>query len=120
MSLPADPFGRSRPPPGFTREDRVRWIHEVAAALLAGLALAPRAAALFVGGALDGWLREGRRVGDLERCFLKTAQKERSHLSAQVLSRRLRVATTTAPTNSETIRSDEPGEGTDETDDDDD
>lgn len=79
-----DPFGRSALPPTFDREARVRLIAECATALLAGRP--PGAAArLFVGGALQAWLREGGRCGALERDFLRVTQRERSRLTPQRL-----------------------------------
>lgn len=78
--LPPDPFGRSRLPADFTREDRVRLLDEVALALLEGRRPS-RAAELFVGGALWSWLREGGRCGDLERLYLRVAAPWRSTLT---------------------------------------
>jgi hypothetical protein len=80
MSLLHDPFGRAGIPRDFDRAGRVRLIAEVAAALLDGRDPG-RVAALFVGGALEAWLQEGGRVGDLERVFLKVAAPERSRLT---------------------------------------
>ncbi|MCL4182155.1 MAG: hypothetical protein KJ011_01755 [Burkholderiaceae bacterium] len=68
----------------FSREDRVRLIAEAAEALLDGRLPRP-AARLFVGGALQAWLREGGRCGALERDFLKVTQRQRSRLSPQRL-----------------------------------
>ena len=64
-----------RPPPAFTREDRVALLAEAFQALLAGR-LPSRAAALFVGGAGLAWLSQG---GSLERDFLKVTAKAGSH-----------------------------------------
>ncbi len=69
--IPFDPFGRARLPSGFTREHRIRLLREVADALIAGRR-APREAELFVGSALDAWLREGGGIGALERDYLMT------------------------------------------------
>lgn len=79
-----DPFGRSALPSGFTREDRVQLIAECAEALLHGR-LPSGPARLFVGGALQAWLREGGRVGDLERSYFRVTQRERSRLTPQRL-----------------------------------
>jgi len=74
-------------PVAFTREDRVKLLAEVAEALLAGRLPAP-AARLFVAGALDAWLRQGGRIGALERDFLKVAAPSRStHTPARIWSR---------------------------------
>ena len=88
--LPADPFGRRcERPSGFTREDRVRLVAEVADALLAGeIPSAP--ARLFVGAALSGWLAEGGRLGALERDFLHVAAPARSTATPSRLWARLR------------------------------
>lgn len=75
--LPADPFGRSRLPAGFDRASRVRLIAEAAEALLAGQLPHP-AARLFLAGALVAWLRDGGRIGALERDYLKVAAPRRS------------------------------------------
>ncbi len=83
--LPPDPFGRSRLPASFNRRDRVRLILEVRDALLEGR-LPDRAAALFVGGALSGWLAEG---GSLEKDFLKTSTTRGCKRTASVLAREL-------------------------------
>lgn len=57
-------------------------IDAVAEALLAGDMPEP-AARVFVAGALQAWLREGRRCGSLERDFLRVTQRERSTLTPQ-------------------------------------
>jgi hypothetical protein len=67
-----------RRPAGLTREGRVRLIGEAAQALLDGRAPG-KAAALFLGGALAGWLREG---GNLERDFFKVI-RPKSHDTVQ-------------------------------------
>jgi hypothetical protein len=82
--LPADLFGRSRLPADFSREGRVRLIAEAAAALLDGR-LPDAPARLFLGGALQAWLREGGRCGALERDYLRVTQRERSRLTPQRL-----------------------------------
>lgn len=96
MSLPHDPFGRSATPAGFTREDRVKLIAEAAEALLADRLPHP-VARFFLGGALAAWLREGGRLGALERDFLRVTGKERSRLTpARLLARCARTATSDA------------------------
>lgn len=70
-----DPFGRSRLPDGFTREDRVRLLGEVARDLLAGRT-PPLPARLFVGGAINAWLANG---GGLEHDYLKVNARRGSH-----------------------------------------
>lgn len=82
-----DPFGRSALPADFSREGRVRLIAEVAEALLAGR-LPGAAARLFVGGALQAWLREGGRCGALEREYLRVAAPRSSRHTASELWRR--------------------------------
>ena len=93
MTLPHDPFGRSRLPSAFTREDRVRLLAEAAEALLRGEMPAP-AARLFLAGALTAWLREGGRCGSLERDYLRVTQRERSKLTPQRLFARCARTTT--------------------------
>jgi len=71
-SLPADPFGRSRLPATFDRAGRVALLAECAEALLRGEL--PRAEArLFLASALRGWLRNGGRLGALERDTIEQA-----------------------------------------------
>ena len=71
----------------FSRAQRVRLIGEVAEALLAGQM--PKAEArLFLAGALQAWLRNGSRCGDLERVYLDVAAPRSSRLTAPVLWRR--------------------------------
>ncbi|WP_128001092.1 hypothetical protein [Piscinibacter defluvii] len=83
MTLPADPFGRSRLPRGATRHDRVALLLEAFEALLAG-ELPCLEACMFLGGAGTAWLREG---GDLERDFLRVAAPAGSHRTpAQIAS----------------------------------
>jgi hypothetical protein len=77
VTLPPDPFGRSRPPRTLTRAGRVQLLAELAEALLEGRAV-DRDAALFVGGAVLAWLAAGGRVGDLEREHLRIAAPRRS------------------------------------------
>ncbi len=85
--MPHDPFGRSALPPTFDREGRVRLIAEAAQALIAG-ALPAAPARLFVAGALLAWLRDGGRVGALERDYLKVAAPRSSKHTASELWRR--------------------------------
>lgn len=84
---PFDPFGRiSRPPLDLARrEDRIRAIGDVAAALLDGR-LPDSQARLFVASALLGWLQGG---GDLARHHLRTTGEAGSHTTPAVLWRRL-------------------------------
>lgn len=86
MSQRHDPFGRSALPPTFSREDRVRLLREVADALIAGRAPG-RAAALFVGGALDAWLRGGGGLGALERDHLRVTPPRGSHRTPAAVAR---------------------------------
>ena len=88
MSLPPDPFGRTKPPSGFDRADRVRLLHIAARALVAGEEV-PRDAALFLGGAVEGWLASG---GDLEGSFLQLRAPRGCHHTPSVLFRRLQDA----------------------------
>jgi hypothetical protein len=67
-----------RRPAGFTREDRVRLIGEAAQALLEGREPG-KAAALFLGGALAGWLSDG---GDLVKDYFKIV-RPKSHDTVQ-------------------------------------
>lgn len=65
----------------------MRLLAEAADALLAGR-MPSSAARLFLAGALSAWLREGGRIGALERDFLKVAAPARStHTPARVWSR---------------------------------
>lgn len=82
-----DPFGRSRLPVGFDRESRVRLIARAAEALLAGR-LPDAPARLFLASALQAWLREGGRVGALERDYLRVAAPRSSRHTASELWRR--------------------------------
>ncbi len=85
MSLPLDPFGRSRLPADADRRERVRRLLEVARALVEGRE-PDRAAALFVGAALEAYLRRG---GKLERDYLRITPPRGSNLTAQEVARRL-------------------------------
>jgi len=80
-----DPFGRSALPAAFSREDRVRLLREVADALIGGRA-PDRAAALFVGGALDAWLHGGGGLGALERDYLRVTPPRGSHRTAAAVA----------------------------------
>ncbi len=84
--MSGDPFGRSQLPAHLCREGRVRLIGELAEALLAGEP-PNRAVALFVGGALLGWLENG---GSLERSFLRVSAKAGSHGTPAAIWRALR------------------------------
>ena len=87
MSYENDPFGRARLPVGYTREHRIRLLREVADALIAGRR-ASREAELFVGSALDAWLRDGGGIGSLERDYLKVTPPRGCRLTAaEVLKR---------------------------------
>jgi len=91
--LPLDPFGRSRVPDALSREGRIRMLARAAAALLEGQLPDP-AARLYLGAAISSWLREGGRVGDLERRYLQVTAKERSRMTpARLLARCARTAT---------------------------
>ena len=63
----------------------MRMLAVVSAALLAGRE-PPRAAALFVAGALQEWLATG---GDLARDYLRVTAPRGSHLQPQVLYERI-------------------------------
>lgn len=77
----------SRLPSGFTREDRIRLLAEAADSLMAARLPSP-AARLYLAGAVSAWLREGGRIGALERDFLRVAAPARSTLTpARVLAR---------------------------------
>lgn len=113
MTLPADPFGRSALPAGFSREGRVRLIAEAAEALLDGrLPSAP--ARLFVAGALQAWLREGGRCGALEKDYLRVTQRERSRLTPQRLYARCCASTATDQDDSGSMEASTTAQGTDE------
>lgn len=58
----------------------MRLVAEAAEALLAGRLPDP-AARLFLGGALAAWLRDGGRLGALERDFLRVAAPRRSTMT---------------------------------------
>jgi hypothetical protein len=77
MTLPPDPFGRSRLPGDFTREGRVGLIAECATALLDGR-MPSREAAMFLAGGVLSWLQCGGRIGALERDYWRVAAPERS------------------------------------------
>ncbi len=80
MTLPLDPFGRGALPPTFDRAGRVRLIAEAADALLKGELPEP-AARLFLAGAISAWLKQGGRVGDLERTYLRVSAPPRSTMT---------------------------------------
>lgn len=76
-----DPFGRSRLPAAYTREQRVALLHEAALAMLAGETVAPEAARL-LGGALCAWLTHG---GSLEHRLQVKARRGSHRTPAAVL-----------------------------------
>ncbi len=80
-----DPFNRTRLPATFDRAGRVRLLGEAAKALLRGK-LPELDAALWLGGALAGWLANG---GDLERDYLEVTAKAGSHHTPAALWRNL-------------------------------
>lgn len=84
--MTGDPFGRTSRPPDLDRAGRVALIRQAADDLVAGR-LVDRPAALFLGGALLAWLRDGRRTGDLERRYLRTTPPAGSHATAQAIGR---------------------------------
>lgn len=94
--LPADPFLRVAPAAQLDRRERVRYVQEVAAALLDGRQ-PDRAAALFVASALGAWLAEGRRLGDLEKHYLRTCGDAGSHTTAQAIAAELERERSTPP-----------------------
>lgn len=100
-----DLFGRSALPADLSRSDRVKLVAEAADALLRG-ELPSAAARMFVGGALSAWLRDGGRVGSLERDFLRVTQGERSRLTPQRLLARC-ARTTTSDIDASTMQSDQ-------------
>lgn len=73
-----------RVPRSLSREGRIRLLTEVAVALLQGQAPS-REAAMFVGSALDSWLRSG---GPFER-HARIGTKRGSHRTIQAVFRRL-------------------------------
>jgi hypothetical protein len=77
----SDPFGRSALPAAFSREDRIRLIGQAAHKLIES----GGEAELFVGAALLAWLEGGKRVGDLERKFLRATPERGSHFTAQAV-----------------------------------
>lgn len=89
MTTPHDPFGRSRLPSDFTREQRVRLLAEVADALLSRRTPSVEAA-MFVGGALAAWLESGGGVGSLERDHLRVVPPKGSRLTPTEVLRRAR------------------------------
>lgn len=84
MSLPPDPFGRVRLPGDFTRAGRVRLLKEAADALVRGEA-PPAEAALWLGGALQAWLANGK-PGELERRYLHVRAPRGCHHTPQAIA----------------------------------
>lgn len=86
----------------------MRLLGEAAEALLAGK-LPSAEARLFLAGALSAWLREGGRLGALERDFLRVAAPHRStHTPARLWARECSNGRGTPGTDSDTVQSDEP------------
>lgn len=90
MKLPPDPFGRTRLPTAvaaagrdrYSREHRVRLVGQAAQDLVALAHQLPHPqAALFVGAAIEAWLRTGGALGSLERDFLQITGPARSRLT---------------------------------------
>ena len=80
----------------------MQLLGEAAQALMAGRLPEP-AARLYVGGALQAWLENGGRVGELERVYLRTSSPERSRLTAPELWRRSCARTATSAESDGTI-----------------
>jgi hypothetical protein len=89
MGLPTDPFGRTRLPAAHDRVERVRLSGEVAQALLEGR-VPSRQAALFVGGALLGYLESDTKRPDLARDFLRIKPERGSNWTPQAIWRKWR------------------------------
>lgn len=113
MSWDHDPFGRSSLPPAFDREARVRLLAEAAEALLAGRLPDP-AARLFLAGALQSWLRDGGRLGALERDHLRVAAPHRSTMTAARLYARCSNGRATGDSDADNMGPSETGEPNDE------
>lgn len=110
MSLPPDPFGRTKVPATFDRAGRIRLLGEAAEALLDGREV-PREAGLYLGGAVLSWLHQGGRLGALERDYLKVSGAQRSRLTPARLWQRDRCASTAThgePTGTLAATTDEP------------
>ena len=79
--------GARLPPPVLDRAGRVKLLLELADALLTNR-MPSRASALFMGGALQGWLESGGRCGSLERTYLRVVGPPRSRLTPGRLAAR--------------------------------
>lgn len=90
-----DPFGRSRLPGDFSREGRIRLLHEAFDALLRGELPSAEARAFLAGGGL-AWLREG---GDLLKDFWRVAAPRGSHRRPEVVARELLIGDERQPTD---------------------
>ena len=79
-----DPFGRlaALPASTFDREHRVKLLKEVSEALLE-CRLPSKQARVFVGSAIQAYLREG---GRLDRDFLQVHAPRGSHLKPEILA----------------------------------
>ena len=73
-------WGAQGAPAGLDRAQRVRWLSEVATALLEGRT-ATREASLYVGGAIAQWLETG---GDLSRDFLQVVKPKSRHTASYI------------------------------------
>lgn len=80
MTLPLDPFGRSRMPGDIDRETRVRLIGEAFEALIEGRMPSPEAAR-FLGTKGLAWLNGG---GSLERDHLRVIKRHSHHTPARL------------------------------------
>jgi len=104
MALPLDPFGRVPSEAlaigrdRFSRERRVQLLGQAAQDLVALAHQLPHpAAALFVGAAIEAWLRTGGALGSLERDHLQVTGPARSRLTpAKLWARCAATATSTA------------------------
>lgn len=104
MTIPADPFNRTRLPAAFDREGRIQLLGEVASALLAGQPV-PREGAAFVAGAILSWLDQGGRLGALERDFLRVTGVQRSRKTPAKVWARCCANTATCDDAGETMES---------------
>lgn len=103
-----DPFGRTALPATagrdrYSREHRVRLVGQAAQDLVALAHQLPHPqAALFVGAALEAWLRTGGALGSLERDHLQVTGPARSRLTPARLWARC-AATATGTDDGETM-----------------
>ena len=79
-----DPFGRTRFPPTFSREGRIRLVAQYADDVLAGRPPS-REAETFLAGAIRAYLAGG---GDLARDYLKLSPPKGSRLTPAAILRR--------------------------------